>query len=585
MAADAKEQNNTVLHRSGFAGYSRAENERLGGLRSYSGHHRRDIGGDGGRVPIDEVALVGGLLRPEAYPWRPPAVELVETHVSWVFLAGDRVVKVKRSVDYGFVDHTTLASRRRSCLEEVRLNRRLTNGVYLDAVPIVRDHAGYLVAAEGVPVEWATLMRRLPAEGMLDALLAAGKVPPCLGDRLADRLIPFHRDSAAPCVAPESEIAAATSAVVTENLTALEAFAARPLGPVQLGLVAESLRTFSAEHADLLRKRVYERWIREGHGDLRAEHVCLEPDGEIQIFDCIEFSRDLRCADIASDLAFLLMDFDRLGLPEVAATIVTRYQAAGMDLPEALLRYYQAHRALVRAKVACLSRALAHETARDNLALQATDYLNLATATALTVRPSLIAMTGLSGTGKSTVAAALARALNAEIFASDVVRKELAGQVGSAPEAWGHGLYTTEQTEATYQRLGELATQTLAAGRTVILDATFLDGQRRERLAAVARAAGAPLVLVETVCREDTAVGRIVARTRHGGSPSDATIEVYRRQRAAAEASPPALPRGAIYILVDTDAAPQVHLEPVLTALHREDIIMARIPDPPLTFP
>ena len=166
-------------------------------------------------------AQVEGLLRPEAYPWRPAAVELVETHISWVFLAGNRAVKVKKPVSYGFVDHTTLESRRRSCTDEVRLNRRLTDGVYLRVTPIVRDRAGYRVDAKGTPVEWATLMRRLPGEGMLDALLAAGTPLPRLEDRLADRLIPFHRDGAPPCPGSADEVAAATSAVVEENLAEL----------------------------------------------------------------------------------------------------------------------------------------------------------------------------------------------------------------------------------------------------------------------------------------------------------------------------------------------------------------------------
>src|SRR5918911_489670 len=464
--------------------------------------------------------LVGGLLRPEAYPWHPSAVELVETHVSWVFLAGDRVVKVKKPVAYGFVDHTTLTRRHQSCADEVELNRRLTNGVYLGVVPIVHnDRAGYHVAGEGAPVEWATLMRRLPAERMLDALLAAGGT------------LPFHRDIAALCGGSATETVAATSAVVKENLEQLEPFAGRPLGVVQLGLVAEALRGFITERADLLRGRVEAGWIREGHGDLRAEHVCLEPGGELQIFDCVEFSRALRCADVASDLAFLLMDLDRLGAPETAATLVARYREAGVDLPEALLRFYRAHRALVRAKVDCLSRAyFAGQVERDTLALGAAVYLDLATAAALTVQPSLIAMTGLSGTGKSTVTTALARALDAAIFASDVVRKELEGQAGPASAAWKQDLYAPERTEAAHERLWELAAQTLAAERTTILDATFLDERRRERLVAVARTARVPLVLVETVCGEETASGRILTRSRRGDSRSDATVEVYRRQ-------------------------------------------------------
>lgn len=533
--------------------------------------------------PAAAAALVEGLLRPKAYPWRPTTVELVETHVSWVFLSGERVVKVKKPVDYGFVDHAALASRRRSCEDEVRLNRRLTDGVYLGVAPIVRDRSGrYRVAptedtAER-PVEWATLMRRLPAEGMLDALLAAGTAPLHLGDRLADRLVPFHRDGAASCEGPADEVTAAASAVVTENLTELESYAIRTLGSAQLGLVAEAMRGFIGEHAKLLRGRAVAGWVREGHGDLRAEHICFELDGAVQVFDCVEFSRSLRCADVASDLAFLLMDLGRLGVPEAAEELVARYRTAGFDLPESLLRFYRAHRALVRAKVACLSRAFAHRAARDDLALQAAEYLNLATANAVSVRPVLVAMTGLSGTGKSTVAAALARALGAPIFSSDIVRKELAGRAGPAPAAWEQGLYGPDHTENTYGRLEELAGETLATGRAAILDATFLDGRRRERLATVAEEAGVPLVLVETVCAEEVALGRIVARARRGVSPSDATAEVYRRQRTAAQTSPLNVPRDAIHVVVDTSAGHPVCLDPVLVALHREGIIAARVP-------
>jgi uncharacterized protein len=537
-----------------------------------------------GRTSVmGKTALVEGLLRPEAYPWRPVAVELVETHVSWVFLAGARVVKVKKPVSYGFVDHTALESRCRSCEDEVRLNHRLTDGVYLGVVPIVRGPAGYRVDAEGTPVEWATLMRRLPSEGMLDALLAAGELPPHLGERLADRLMPFHRDGAALCEGSVEEVAAAASAVVTENLVELEPFAADPLGPAQLGLVTEALKSFVAERGDLLHNRAAGSWIREGHGDLRVEHVCLEggPNGEeIQIFDCVEFSRDLRCADVASDLAFLLMDLDRLGVQDAAATLVARYRSAGVDLPDALLRFYKAHRALVRAKVACLTRyTFTDAAAQDGLAVEAADYLDLATAAAVTVRPVLIAMTGLSGTGKSTVAAALARALDAPVFASDVVRKELTNQVGPAPAAWEQGLYAPERVEATYERLWELATQTLAAGRATILDATFLDGERRGKLAAVARAAGVPLVLLETVCAEEAAIARILTRARRGNSRSDATLEVYRRQRAAALASPPSAPSSTIHVLINTDVGGHIDLDPVLKALRQEDIVAARIPD------
>ncbi|HEU0116395.1 MAG TPA: hypothetical protein VFQ80_17025, partial [Thermomicrobiales bacterium] len=216
--------------------------------------------------------LIAALQRPEAYPWRPDAVEMVTTHLSWVFLAGDRVVKVKRPVVYPFVDYASLDRRRQACLDEVRLNRRLTDGVYLAVAPITRTAAGCRVGGAGVPIEWATVMRRLPADAMLDARLARGAVPADMVDRLAARLLPFHRDLAPSCgVAPAT--ADAATKVVTDNLAELAPFRNAPLGEIQFDLVAAALRRFASERADLLRARAAAGWIREGHGDLRAEHV------------------------------------------------------------------------------------------------------------------------------------------------------------------------------------------------------------------------------------------------------------------------------------------------------------------------
>jgi aminoglycoside phosphotransferase family enzyme/predicted kinase len=540
-------------------------------------------GGAWTREALGHRNLVRGLRCPEAYPWRPPAVELIETHVSWVFLAGDRVVKIKRPVIYPFVDFSTLARRRRSCQDEVRLNRRLTDGVYLDAVPIVQTATGLRVGGEGAPVEWATLMRRLPASGMLDAILRAGAAPCDLGGRLAARLIPFHRALCASC-GTEPAVAAAATRIVTENLDELAPFSGAFRGPGQFGLVERAMRTFITDHEALLLTRAATGWIREGHGDLRSEHVCLEPDGAVQVFDCVEFNRDLRCADVASDLAFLLMDLTRFGATPAAAELLGRYTEEGMDLPDALLRFYWAHRALVRAKVACLKLAT-EDAGATALAVKAADYLDLASAAALTVRPVLIAMTGLSGTGKSTAARRLARALGGPVFASDVVRKELAGVTGAAPAAWREGLYRPEWTTATYERLFALAGARLVAGAPVVLDAAFLAAEQREGAAAVAARHGVPLVLVETVCDEATVAVRLAARAEEGASPSDATLATYRRQCAAIAETRPGVPEGALAIQVDTAGDMPVSLDPVFAALHAVGIMQPVVPAAPACPP
>lgn len=527
------------------------------------------------KAAIAPEALVAALLNPEAYSWQPAAVELIETHVSWVFLAGDRVVKIKRPVVYPFVDFRDLASRRLSCQDEVRLNRRLSDGVYLDAVPIVQTKEGLRVGGAGKPVEWATQMRRLPAAGMLDVMLHSGEVPPDLGGRLAARLVPFHRDLCTSCgTAPD--VADAAAHVVTDNLEELAPFAATFRAAGQFDLIAAAMCRFVSEHEVVLQRRAAAGWIREGHGDLRCEHICVEPDGSVQVFDCVEFNRDLRCADVASDLAFLLMDLTRFGAEDAAADLLAAYREADMDLPDALLRFYWAHRALVRAKVACLKLKTV-DTEGSALAAKAADYVDLATATALTVRPALIVMTGLSGTGKSTVARRVARALGAPIFASDNVRKQLAGVEGAAPAAWREGIYDPQWTQATYDQLFALAETQLARGTPVVLDAAFLAAEQRTGAAAVAAQFGAPLVMVETVCDEATVAARLAIRATEGISPSDATLATYQRQRAALAAMPPLVPDEALAIQVDTAGDLPNSLDPVFAALHAAEIVHAGI--------
>ena len=525
--------------------------------------------------------IVRDLMRPGAYPWHPETVELIETHISWVFLASDRAVKLKRPVAFPFVDHTTLTSRHHSCLDEVRLNRRLTDGVYLDVVPIVETPGGYHVGGEGPAVEWATLMRRLPADGMVDVLLAAVAAPTDLAQRLAARLIPFHRDIAPEC-GRSPETAAAANRIVTDNLAELAPFSGKPIGAIQFGLVNDAMRQFISERDAVLLARAVDGWIREGHGDLRAEHVCLEPDGTVQIFDCVEFNRDVRCADVASDLAYLLMDLTRLGAPEVAIALLAHYRRATMDLPDELLRFYSAHRALVRAKIACLQLAGGELGAPSTHELEAADYLDCASAAALTIRPVLVLTTGLSGTGKSTVARRLARAIGAHLFTSDIVRKELAGITGPAPAAWGEGIYHQKWTEATYDRLFVRAEASLAIGTPVVLDATFLDAVQRTRAADLADRAGTRLMLAETICDETTVAERLAARAARGASPSDATMATYLRQRDAIAANPPQVPHAAILAQVNTDSALAGVLDPVFAALVSEGAVRPRVPTIPL---
>ncbi|MEZ4506961.1 MAG: AAA family ATPase [Thermomicrobiales bacterium] len=444
------------------------------------------------------------LLDPGMYPWPVDEARLIETHISWVYLAGERVVKLKRPVELGFVDFRDPAKRKQACEDEVRLNRRLTTDVYLGVVPVTENG----VDAPGEPLEWAVVMRRLDAERMLDALLREGKAPDDLADRLADRLIPFHASLSSsrgvPCPEgqgykkprlSEPEPNASSDhpacpqdsqtylAVLTDNLDQVASVASDILGAAQLGLVERSMHGFMTEQRALLHAR-FDTWLCEGHGDLRCEHICLEPDA-MQIYDCVEFEIAIRCADVASDLAFLVMDLRRLSAGEVGDDLLARYREAGVDLPGPVVDLYAAHRALVRAKVAALERSGRDADTDRARAFEAASYLDIATSFACPIQPMLVLVSGLSGSGKSTVAAAIARATNGIVLSSDEARKELAGLqlTDSATSEWHQGIYTREWTARTYDRLLERAVETIERGRTAVVDATFLDNAQRERFA------------------------------------------------------------------------------------------------------
>ncbi|MFL5759383.1 MAG: AAA family ATPase [Thermomicrobiales bacterium] len=515
--------------------------------------------------------IVAGLRAPDAYPWQPDAVEVINTHISWIFLAENRVLKLKRPVDYGFVDYSTRELRRTACEDEVRLNRRLSRGVYLGVVTINKVTDRIRVDGEGEPLEWATLMRRLPATGMLDQMLSRGEVDQEIVERISARLTSFHQRAAEPC-AGESGSTARQAKVVLDNLVDLEPFAGNPLPAVQLRTVVDAMRSFCHEAKALLADRVAQGWIREGHGDLRTDHICLDEHGEIQIFDCVEFNKNIRCADVASDLAFLLVDLDRLGAPQIAADITQRYLSTEIDLPNPLLRFYRGHRALVKVKVACLSWRDLPAEQRATFYAEAMTYLDLAMATTTTMRPVIIAMSGMSGTGKSVVSSALARSLGATVISTDEMRRD-GGAPEDAPTGWQTDRYAPAQRAAIYTQILDRARDTAQAGKPVILDATFLESDRRLEAAAAAKDLGVPLVFVETAAEEEIVRRRLTERASESSSVSEATVEIYERQRQTSSQSPPLVPPSASLVGVDTTTDGPVNVDAVYAVLMERGVL------------
>jgi hypothetical protein len=512
--------------------------------------------------------VVAALADPRFYPHAPATVEHLQTHISHVFLAGRYVYKLKKAVRFPFLDFGTAAQREHFCREELRLNARLCPSVYLDVIPITRAAGGGLsLGGQGDVLEHVVWMRRLPAERMLTRLIAHGAVTRSMIDDLATLLAAFHAGAA---TGPEIAAHADPARLETrwmENIRGAEAFAGSLIAAEDHALLADFGPTFVRTHETLLRARQQAGRIREGHGDLHAEHVCfvdtpaaggsergsLAPG--IYVFDCIEFSQALRCNDVAYEIAFLAMDLERLERPDLARHLVAAYATAADDpLVSTLLPFYGSHLACVRGKVEALESIAPDVAAADRVAAEALARRHFALAVRYAWRaagPAIIACCGLSGSGKSTLAAELATRTGFVPLSTDAIRRRRAGAAGGAAP-YGSGLYSTAAREAVYQTLCAEADAALAAGEGVIADGTFIREADRARLGMVARHHRVPWLFVECRAREEVVRSRLEARDR-APSLSDARWETHVAQRAAFEPFRASEPR----LLIETSGAKQ----------------------------
>ena len=478
-------------------------------------------------------AVVRAMLAPGFYPVPPAGVTLLQTHISFVLLAGDDVYKLKKPVRFAFLDFSTLERRRHFCHEEVRLNRRLAGDVYRGVLAIVPRGAGFALAPADAAdaVEYAVHMRRLPAECVLARLLDAGAVTPALIDRIAERLVAFHAGCDASAAIARGGDPAEIARLMDEDFAEVVALHGDTISAADDAAVQRwchgRLRALDA----LLRRRQATGRIRDGHGDLHAEHVYCLDDGLV-IVDCIEFNPGFRHRDVAADVAFLAMDLDYHGHPGLAAHLVAAYadRAGDPDLP-ALVPFYACQRAYIRGKVDSLKSREPEVDPADAAAARASAARHFALAVRYTWADArlLVVVCGLSGSGKSTVATALAARTGFAHVNSDRTRKQLAGLAPT--DRGGPELYTPARSAATYAALYAAAEGYLAAGHGVILDATFQRRVDRDRAAAVAAAAGAPVLFVE--CRADDAEirRRLAVRTARADDPSDADWAIYVQQR------------------------------------------------------
>jgi uncharacterized protein len=460
----------------------------------------------------------------------PPGFAAVaETHAGIVFFVGDRAYKLKKALDLGFLDFSTREARLTACQREVALNRRLAPDVYLGVADVL--------GVDGEPCDHLVVMRRMPADRRLSSLAASGAPVDEHLERLAVLLARFHETAASSAVVDEAAGRDADAARWEANAAEMAPFCG-PGGPLDAPVADEVLaltRRFLAGRGPLFEQRVAAGRARDGHGDLLADDIFCLDDGP-RVLDCLEFDDRLRFGDVLADVAFLAMDLEHLGRPDLATRFLDRYrEASGDSWPPSLADHHVAYRAQVRAKVACLRWAQGDAAAAD----AAARLLRLAHDHVLRAQVRLVLVGGAPGAGKSTVARGVAGPLGALVLRSDEVRKDMAGPDASA--GLDEGLYRRGATDATYGELLARARPLLGLGRTVVLDATWGDSRWRRTAARLAAETSAELVELRCVAPLDVTAERVRRRLAVGADASDATEEVARALAARAGPWPKAI--------------------------------------------
>ncbi|SHI98481.1 hypothetical protein SAMN02745165_01331 [Malonomonas rubra DSM 5091] len=483
----------------------------------------------------NQEILVKSLHSPAFYPHPVERVKLVETHISFIFLAGNYAYKLKKPVNFGFLNYSTLEQRRHFCAEELRLNRRFAPELYLDVVSIGNTPAEPIL--NGLPaIDYMVRMHRFPPQDELDQMLVEERLTAQIMEQFAEYLASCHQH--APEVTTNSRFgtAAAIHQPEMENFSQIRPLLDDPRHQAQLDRLEAWTETTHERLRDQLEERKTTGFIRECHGDVHLANM-LWHQGKPRLFDCIEFNDNLRCIDPVCDYAFLLMDLADRGTKELGGYFLNRYlQQSGDFSGLALLNYYCCYRAMVRAKVFCLrlqqSGVSEEERQRDAQLLES--YLKLAEDYSSDRPQALIICHGFSASGKSTCVRQLAPRLDAISINSDIERKRLFGFTATAKShsAPAGGIYTQQANEKTYSCLLEQTARIIEAGFPAIIDATFLRQSRRQQAEALAESLRVPFIILDFPLPEVELFRRVEQRSQQNGKISEADATVLSQQLA-----------------------------------------------------
>lgn len=560
---------------------------------------------------IDFAAMSHALTLPGAFPFALPddtPASIIQTHASVVLLTPELVYKLKKPKNFGFFDYSTPSLRRHFCEQEVRLNLRLAPQVYLGVAPVLASPRGQFyfgptfhpgdVPLPGTPlpggevVDFAVVMVRLPDEATLESRLRAGTASPTLLAEIAQYVATFHRTT------QTSEYIARFGSLNVirdnweENFEQMKPYISRTLESATYHRIVEYVHSFLEERSLLFVSRVHEGCIRDCHGDLRLQHVYVL-DGEhemdrqlprLAILDSIEFNERFRYGDVASEVAFLAMELDAAGRPDLSQVFIDTYvTATGDDALREVLPFYACYRACVRGKVLSfqLDEPEVPEIQRETAHQQAASLFELAAHYAHgPTRPIVIMIGGLMGTGKSTVALALQQLLGWKLFSSDSVRKRLAAVDFAEPraDAFGKGLYSSEWTRRTYDGLRSEMSAALSNGHSVLLDASFVHRSHRLAIAREAAKHGADVLFVECLCPREVALERLMQRWKRrleeserlsteASAASDGRPDLYDAQSAGWDPFLAGEEPGIKHVAIATTQRLSVNIEQVLDVL------------------
>jgi aminoglycoside phosphotransferase family enzyme len=484
------------------------------------------------------------LLKPSCFDHDVDAIELIETHISWVILTGRYAYKIKKPVDFGFLNFSTLDRRKRYCEQEVELNRRLAPMIYLDVVPITETEAGLSMAGEAGVIEYAVRMKQFPQSAQLDNMLQDGRLSPGHMDEIALMLADFHRaieraDRSVDFGTPE-----AVYDPVEENFEQVRQHLDTDDYDHRLAKLAAQVAERFTDLHDVIGQRKQHGFVRQCHGDMHLGNMLWLDSSDFHgpvAFDCIEFNDNLSWIDVISELAFLVMDLQSRNEYGLANRCLNRYlEATGDYAGLRLLSFYQCYGAMVRAKVSVLRLEQENEQQENDQqerrqALASFEsYLALAESYSRQTKPTLILMHGLSASGKSSVSQQLIDDLSVIRIRSDVERKrihDVATQDHSNDDI-DQGLYSPQASQMTYSRLLDLSESVLVSGMSVVVDAAFLKYDQRLPFEQLAQRLSLPLIILDVSATHDELRRRIVARK---GDVSDANLAVLENQISSSQ--------------------------------------------------